>query len=83
MHKKRKRLSKNDRRILFLKNISVKGVKNMELSQKALNERRRCRREYMKEWRKNNPEKIAAIENRYWERKAEKAEREEQTNDAD
>lgn len=38
---------------------------------------RRERNRYAKEWRKNNPEKVAANNRRYWQRKAlERLERE-------
>lgn len=35
-------------------------------------EARKAQREYMREWRRKNPEKVRAINKRYWERKAEK-----------
>lgn len=31
---------------------------------------REARRQYQRDWRKNNPEKVAAIQARYWEKKA-------------
>lgn len=31
---------------------------------------RAARNEYLREWRKNNPEKARAIRERYWEKKA-------------
>lgn len=40
------------------------------MSEKA----KEARREYAKRWRKNNPEKVKAIQNRYWEKKAEELE---------
>ena len=32
--------------------------------------KREARREYMREWRKKNPEKIQAAQERYWAKKA-------------
>lgn len=32
-----------------------------------------ARNAYLREWRKKNPERVKAIEARYWEKKAEKA----------
>ena len=29
-----------------------------------------AKRRYMKEWRKNNPDKVKAAQQRYWERRA-------------
>ena len=40
--------------------------KYTEMSEAA----KRSRNEYYRQYRKNNPEKIRAIEARYWERKA-------------
>lgn len=40
----------------------------MELSEKARN----ARAEYYKQWRKENPDKVKATQERYWLRKAEK-----------
>lgn len=40
----------------------------MALSQAA----REARRQYAKEWRKNNPDKVKQHQQRYWERKAKK-----------
>lgn len=37
-----------------------------------------ARREYQRQWRKANPEKVREIQMRYWMRKAEKAMREEE-----
>lgn len=31
---------------------------------------REVKREYMREWRKNNPEKVKSAQKRYWERRA-------------
>lgn len=39
-------------------------------------EAREARREYMREWRKKNPEKVRAINRRYWERRAERIRKE-------
>ena len=36
----------------------------------ALDAKRAYKREYMKQWRKNNPQKVKENEQRYWERKA-------------
>lgn len=33
-----------------------------------------ARREYRRQWRKNNPEKVKAATDRYWEKKARLAE---------
>lgn len=35
-------------------------------------EAKKARREYQKQWRKKNPEKIREIQKRYWEKQAEK-----------
>ena len=35
-------------------------------------EARKAQREYMREWRRKNPEKVRAINKRYWERRAAK-----------
>lgn len=32
--------------------------------------KREARREYMREWRKNNPDKLKAAQERYWLKKA-------------
>ena len=32
--------------------------------------KREARREYMREWRKKNPEKVQAAQERYWAKKA-------------
>lgn len=32
--------------------------------------KKEARREYMREWRKKNPEKLRAVQERYWTRKA-------------
>ena len=34
------------------------------------NEAREAENAYLREWRKNNPDKVKAIKKRYWERKA-------------
>ena len=41
---------------------------------------KRARAAYLREWRKQNPEKFQAQIERYWERKAEKMQEEQQTN---
>ena len=41
---------------------------------------KRARAAYLREWRKQNPEKFQAQLERYWERKAEKMQEEQQTN---
>ena len=33
-------------------------------------EAKKARREYLNKWRKNNPEKVKAQKERYWEKKA-------------
>lgn len=33
-------------------------------------EAKKIKREYLRKWRKNNPEKVRAAQRRYWERKA-------------
>lgn len=47
---------------------------NEQLSPEAMEARRLFMREYMREWRKNNPEKVkkhnARSNVRYWEKKA-------------
>jgi hypothetical protein len=40
------------------------------MSEKA----KEARREYAKKWRRDNPEKVKAIQNRYWEKKAKELE---------
>ncbi|MCX6154925.1 MAG: winged helix-turn-helix transcriptional regulator [Candidatus Kapabacteria bacterium] len=39
----------------------------MELSEQA----KAAKRQYAKEWRRNNPEKVKEYSNRFWERRAE------------
>lgn len=39
----------------------------MDMSQSDVLE---AKRRYMKEWRKNNPDKVKAAQKRYWERRA-------------
>lgn len=34
------------------------------------NEIKRAKREYYREWRKNNPDRVAQIQERYWLKKA-------------
>ena len=41
---------------------------------------RQARNAYQRKWRKQNPEKFQAQIERYWERKAEKMQEEQQTN---
>lgn len=54
-------------------NVKCK-MKNLEdkmanqISEKA----REARNAYMRQWRKNNPERVSEINSRYWERKAAK-----------
>lgn len=36
-------------------------------------EAKKARNEYLREWRKRNPDKVAAIKARYWEKKAKEA----------
>ena len=45
-----------------------------ELSEKALEARRKYLREYAKKWREKNPEKFAAIQKRHWEKLAKESE---------
>ena len=43
------------------------------MDEKAINEQAvKLRREYQREWRKRNKDKVAANNRRYWERKAQK-----------
>jgi len=37
-----------------------------------------ARREYKRQWQRNNPDKVAAMQERYWEKKAEENNRQEQ-----
>lgn len=37
---------------------------------------REARKQYMKEWRAKNPDKVKAINERYWAKKAKESERE-------
>lgn len=37
-------------------------------------EARKARNEYMRQWRKNNPDKVRAIKDRHWEKKAKEQE---------
>ena len=39
-------------------------------------EAKAARREYKRQWRKNNPDKVKAQQDRYWQKKAEEAEQE-------
>ena len=49
------------------------------MGEKQLNERAiELRREYQREWRRKNKEKVRANNLRYWERKAQKAAQERQ-----
>lgn len=48
-------------------------MSEMQLKEKALE----LRREYQREWRRKNKDKVRANNRRYWERKAQKAAREE------
>lgn len=41
---------------------------------------KQARADYMREWRKRNPEKIKELNRRYWERKARKAANEQLNN---
>ena len=43
-----------------------------EISEQA----KAAQREYLREWRRRNPEKVRENNRRYWERKAEELERE-------
>ena len=48
------------------------------MSEKQLNEKAlELRREYQREWRRKNKDKVRANNLRYWERKAQKAAQEE------
>ena len=40
-----------------------------------------AKRQYQRAWRKKNPEKVAAIQERYWRKKFEKTEEEQPEND--
>jgi len=42
----------------------------MALTQKEKEEINKARREYKKEWRKKNPDKVRAANERYWLKKA-------------
>lgn len=33
-------------------------------------EKRKAKREYYREWRRNNPERVAQIQERFWQKKA-------------
>ena len=48
-------------------------MSEMQLKEKALE----LRREYQREWRRRNKDKVRANNLRYWERKAQKAAQEE------
>lgn len=48
-------------------------MSEMQLNEKALE----LRREYQREWRRKNKDKVRANNRRYWEQKAQKAAREE------
>ncbi|WP_442264131.1 hypothetical protein [Tissierella sp.] len=50
----------------------IGGIPDMELSEQA----KKVKREYLREWRKKNKDKVAEHQKRYWEKKA----REEQAN---
>lgn len=39
----------------------------MEVQESEIQE---AKRKYMREWRKNNPDKVKAAQKRYWERRA-------------
>lgn len=39
---------------------------NERMSENAI----RCRKEYLKQWRANNPDKVKAAQMRYWNKKA-------------
>lgn len=41
---------------------------------------RAAKNKYLREWRKNNPEKVKAAANRYWAKKAAQAETKEEQN---
>lgn len=42
------------------------------MDQKIQELARELKRQYQREWKRNNPEKVKDITRRYWERKAEK-----------
>lgn len=44
---------------------------------------KQARREYYREWRRKNPDKVKATQQRYWLRKAEQIQRAEQRTAAD
>jgi len=50
--------------------LSKTGGKEMALTQKEKEEINKARREYKKEWRKKNPDKVRAANERYWLKKA-------------
>lgn len=59
-------------------------VKEMALTELEKEEIKKARREYKKEWRKNNPDKVKAANERYWLKKAvEKRAKEEVRNNGD
>lgn len=51
--------------------FGAKNVSVVETTEQALSElaKREARRQYQREWRKNNPDKVKAQRNRYWEKK--------------
>ena len=46
--------------------------KKKELSAEEVEQIKAAKREYDRQWRKNNPEKVRAIQNRYWLRRFKK-----------
>lgn len=44
---------------------------------------REAKNKYLREWRRKNPDKVRAANNRYWEKKAAKVENAEGTNTSD
>lgn len=53
------------------KTFGEENVSVVETTEQALSElaKREARRQYQREWRRNNPDKVKAQRNRYWEKK--------------
>lgn len=52
-----------------------------KMSAAALEEQRKYKREYMKRWRAAHPDRVKAINARYWEKRAAKSEEDEAEGD--
>lgn len=53
----------------------LKGCVRMGMSEAAKEARRLYMKEYLREWKRKNPEKVKEHNERYWERKAKQAEK--------